>query len=419
MRLFFWIYTLLIYASLPAVLLRLRWKAIRQSAYKERIAERLGFYRQDRKCSPVDIWLHAVSFGEVEVAKSLIKQLLAEGQRLCITTTTVTGSKRVQQLFGDKVHHVYLPYELPAAIKRFIAKYQPKKLVIVETELWPNLIRQVSLKKIPITIINARLSEKSVKGYLYIKRLMRYLMTQLTKVICQSDADGQRFLQLGLAKEQLIIAGNLKFDALPTLTEPNEIEPMAKQLFNQRPIWIAASTHAGEEAMLLRVFIKLKQHFPDLILVIAPRHPERVNEVTALLKQHQLGYVQRTQNQSMADEQSVFILDTLGELITFYQLSTLAFIGGSLVPHGGHNALEAIHAGVPIITGKYMDNFQFIQQQLLKQQAVIEVEDQQALYTAIYQLLTEPQSYQALTQASSQFIEKHSGGLAVTLDNLS
>lgn len=411
MRLFFSLYNLLIFLTTPVYILRLKWKSRLNRAYGERINERFGFYRQELAFQKHDIWVHAVSFGEAEVAKGLITQWLNQGKRVLVTSTTPTGSARIQALFQKKVTHVYLPFEWPSALKRLLKQFQPKLLVIMETELWPNLIRVSNQHNLNIVITNARLSEKSIKGYAYIRPLMRQILSYVTLVIAQTKEDGARFVDLGLLNSKMKVGGNLKFDAefLPLRQEERQLQRSA--LFGERAVLIAASTHPGEEALLIESFNILKQKHKALVLVLAPRHPERATEIAQLLDQCQLTYCSRTEKRALAINQSVFILNTLGELQLFYQLADVAFVGGSLVPHGGHNVLEAIRADLPVVVGPHMHNFKFMAEQLLLIDGMVQAKDAAELASMVDLLLSNEVRQAKLKKAAHQFLSQHLGAL--------
>ncbi len=411
MKIFLSLYSLLIYILTPFFILRLKIKSRKNKDYGQRILERFGLYDKSQLSATHDLWFHAVSFGEVEVARLLIKHYLSQGKRICVTTTTPTGSAHLLNIFGEQITHVYLPFEWPGAIKRFLKKMQPKLLVIIETELWPNLIKICNKKQLPIIITNARLSQRSCNGYAYLRPVMKNLMNSLTLVLAQTKADGQRFLALGLTSNKLHINGNLKFDTpifKPSLKEVNYLE---QDLFLNRQVIIAASTHVGEDELILKSFGELKKHHSELVLIIAPRHPERFNEICKLVEQEKLTWVSRTQNKSLAINDSVFILDSLGELQLFYSIATIAFVGGSLVNHGGHNVLEPLRAKVPVIVGSYMFNFRFITEELLKVNGLIQVKEQSQLTNSMLNLINDKNLQLSIVKAAEEFINCHQGAL--------
>lgn len=416
MKIFFLMYNALLYLLTPFILCRLKWKSRQNHAYFERLPERFGFYARKEAQLSHDIWIHAVSFGEVEVAQPLIRHWCKKGKHVLVTTTTPTGSKRVTDLFSDEVTHVYLPFEWPGAIKRFLTVFHPKCLLIIETELWPNLLSVCAAKKMPIMITNARLSERSMKGYAYLSYLMKHVLSHVSLVLAQSKSDGERFIQLGLAPTRLVVSGNLKFDAKTKYYDSKELNALKATLFNQQKVLIAASTHPGEEPLIINAFMRLKVAHPALVLVIAPRHPERRGEILKALKDHELTAVCRTQNKGLGSNESTFILDTLGELQLFYHLSDIAFVGGSLVPHGGHNVLEPIRANLPVLVGPYMHNFNFMTQALLKIKGIVQVKNEIELEIQINQLLLSEEASNLLTSKASHFLIQHQGALQKNID---
>jgi 3-deoxy-D-manno-octulosonic-acid transferase len=410
------VYSFFIYITTPLFILRLKLKSRTNKAYGKRILERFGFYNKEMFKTKHDIWLHAVSFGEVEVARLLIKHYLLDGKRICVTTTTPTGSEHLIKIFGEQITHVYVPYEWPGAITRFLKQIQPNILVIIETELWPNLINICYKNKLPIIITNARLSQRSCNGYSYIKPLMKYLMSLLSLVNAQSKVDGKRFVELGLPVDRLYVSGNLKFDA--PIIEPSSdvINNLKHKLFLNRQIIMAASTHIGEDELILKSFTDLKKIYPELVLIIAPRHPERAQEISKLVKQYGFSFVRRRQNKNLILTDDVFLLDTLGELQLFYHVSTVAFVGGSLVEHGGHNVLEPLRAKVPAIVGPHMFNFAFITKELLKINGLLQVSTNKELTKVILDLLNNKELQMALIKAGENFINQHQGALKKNIE---
>lgn len=367
------IYTLGFYLALPFILLRLWWKGLKNPAYRARWQERLGFFHVPK--IQHGLWVHAVSVGEVIAAIPLIKALKSRypHKQIIVTTMTPTGSARVQAAFGEDVFHVYIPYDFPGAIHRFIKRVRPCVVVIMETELWPNLIPTCGKHHIPVIIANARLSERSARGYKKIKPLMTKVLHPISQVAAQTATDGMRFLQIGLTKEQLTIAGNIKFD----LAIPENLSEQASLLRAQwgenRPVWIAASTHEGEDEIILAAFAKLRVQVPSVLLILVPRHPERFNKVLALCRKQNVQTAQRSMINSWNTQTDILVGDTMGELLLLYAASDIAFVGGSLVAVGGHNLLEPAALGLPVLTGPYMHHFTEINQLLHTAKAAITV----------------------------------------------
>jgi len=349
------LYNLLLILALPGVLLRLLWRARKNPGYALRIAERFGFYSQEYKTGGIVI--HAVSVGETVAAHPLIEALIQRYPDLPITVTsmTPTGSARVKNLLGDLVQHVYLPYDYPFALGRFLKKFQPSKFIIMETEWWPNLFLEIHRKKIPLFLANARLSERSLKGYLRIAPVAKRMAACITKVGAQSQSDADHFIALGVPADRVQVIGNIKFDLSvdPQIRERCE---KLKASFNDRPVWIAASTHAGEEALVIQAIQAVLKVIPDALAIVVPRHPERFMPFYQALCKAGLTVVRRSQNESVSSGTQVYLGDTMAELLLLYGAADLAFVAGSFIPAGGHNMLEAATMGCAIVMGPHLEN---------------------------------------------------------------
>lgn len=404
-----YLYSLLMVLLAPVLLVRLLWKARINPAYKSRIKERFGFYNQLE--SYYDVWIHAVSLGEVIAARPIIDALLTANYKILVTTTTPTGSNQVAKQFQTKVGHCYLPLDISFATERFFKAFQFQLGVIMETELWPNLIYSSYKHRIPLLLVNARLSENSLTHYQNIKFLMQNLLLKFDKILAQSELDAQRFINLGADPYNVVVAGNIKFDQNISIVE-SQLSNHCKELWGgDRVVVIAASTHAGEEEQLLSALSHLQTLIPSVILLIAPRHPERFELITSLSKEK--GYItsKRSQPGSINFATEVCIIDSLGELLGFYQLSNYAFIGGSLVDVGGHNILEPIALDIPVFTGAHMKNFSTIYNDLKELQAIITVGNGMELADAIWDLHANPnKKLIQITQARS-LLNKHKGAL--------
>ncbi|NOT84930.1 MAG: 3-deoxy-D-manno-octulosonic acid transferase [Methylococcaceae bacterium] len=408
MRLF---YSLLFYGLLPFILLRLGWRGIKAPAYRLRWRERLGFYPQ----SPLKdvIWIHAVSVGEAEAVFPLLKQLQQAhpSQHFLVTTTTPTGSARVTAVMGDSVSHVYLPYDTFGAVRRFFTHFQPKVAIILETEIWPNLFAACGQRHIPLVIINACLSEKSARGYQKIPYLVQSTLANITLIAAQTEADAQRFLAIGATAKQIQVYGNIKFDSPPQDGAIAEGRQLRKQIFSERFVWIIASTHQEEEAYFLALYAQCKVIAPDLLLLIVPRHPERFHEVQQLCLKSALKVVMRTAATSCDSATDVYIADTLGELKMLYAAADIAFVGGSLVPIGGHNVIEPAAVNVPIMFGPYMDNVRLIADGLLKANAAVQCADIPALLSSFKHLYVDAAYRQTLAQNAQHFVKQNQGAI--------
>lgn len=351
-------YNALIVILFPLVVLRLFWRGLRNRGYRLRWGERFGYYSaQPRLLRP--LWIHAVSVGEVNAAAPLIKAIKEHhlSLQVLVTTTTLTGYETLNRLLGHSVHHVYFPYDLPVIVRRFLEHFNPRALVLMETELWPNLLEQCHGMGMPIYLVNARMSERSARRYLMFRRLTRSMFEAIEHIAVQGGGDRTRFLQLGAEEARITVTGSLKFDVSfpPSIRE--EGAALRRELGINRPILMAGSTRLGEEEILLEAMALVCRRFPDLLLIIAPRHPERFEAVADLCRRLDLETVNRKSGRAVSLGTQVFLLDTMGELLKFYAASDIAFVGGSLIPAGGHNVLEPAGIGIPVITGPHMFNF--------------------------------------------------------------
>ncbi|UTW10580.1 lipid IV(A) 3-deoxy-D-manno-octulosonic acid transferase [Marinobacterium rhizophilum] len=403
-----WLYTALLYLALPVILLRLWWRGRKAPAYRLRWRERLGFVpRQGTR----PLWIHGVSVGETVAIAPLVELLLARHPDLplLLTTTTPTGSQRVRALFGDRVQHVYCPWDLPDALGRFLRRTRPLGCIIVETELWPNLVHACQGAAVPVLLANARLSARSARGYARFAALTRPMLQRLDRVVAQHDSDGERFVALGLPAQQLSISGSIKLDIE---IRPQWLEAGARlrALWGERPVLVAGSTHEGEDAALLRVLRHLRGPFPDLLLVLVPRHPERFESVYCLCCD--AGWtVARHSEPGARAAADVYLVDTMGELMGVYAAADVAFVGGSLVPRGGHNPLEPAALGKPVLMGQQVFNFQAICDALERAGGLVRVADEQALTRELQRLLADRSLREREGRAARAFIEQNRGAL--------
>ena len=410
------LYTGLLYLILPLALLRLYWRGRHDAGHRRRWRERLGFFPPlPSGC----LWVHAVSLGETRAALPLIRALLERypDQPLLVTTTTLTGSRQVREALGERVLHVYAPYDLPGAVRRFLRQTRPRLAVIMETELWPNLLRQCAVAGIPTMIANARLSERSARGYARIRRLTASMLRDVTLIAAQAEADADRFRALGAPRVE--VTGNLKYDlSLPDDLPERGWQLRRELLGEERRVWIAASTHAGEDEPILAALALLRPRWPELLLLLVPRHPERFDGVAALCRQQGCKLVRRSEQRACAPDTAVFLGDTMGELLLFYAAADLAFVGGSLVDTGGHNVLEPALLGLPVLFGPHMFNFTEASQRLLAAEAAWQVTDAAALATAVDRLLADPELRRTVGQRGRAVVERHRGALAALLDGV-
>lgn len=403
------LYTLLFHLLVPIILLRLYWRGFKAPEYRRRWTERLGLYQ---KTYPDNvIWIHAVSVGEAEAVFPLIKRLQKQypADNFLITTTTPTGSARVQAVLADTVNHVYLPYDLPVVICRFLNVFKPKIAIIMEKEIWPNLYAQCAKNNIPLMIINARLSANSAKGYKKIPGLIKPALSHIACIATQTSEDAQRFIEIGASKEITRRIGNLKFDLAVDEKSVQKAKQIKQTVFLEHFVWIVASTHDAEEQIFFEIYPQLKQQIPELLLMVVPRHPERFNTVKQLAEKMQLKTCMRSSGTACTKETDVYIADTMGELKCLYGAADICFVGGSMVPVGGHNILEPAVMHVPILFGPYMVNFKEIAKNVLDLGAAIQCADKQALIDTVMHLYKDEQYRSNITAKANLFVKNNQG----------
>jgi len=407
-----WLYSALLYLLLPLMLIRLQWRGIKSPAYRQRWQERLAWYRP-RTATTTAIWFHAVSVGEAEALFPLVRQLQARYPKLSllVTCTTPTGSARIQSVLGNSMMHVYLPYDTPDAVQRFIKHFNPQLAVIVETEIWPNLFNACVRHSVPVYIINARLSEKSARGYQKLSALIKPALRPISGIAAQSDEDAQRYVSIGVPVERVQNTGNIKFDMDIASELVAQGQQLKSLLFTGRFVWLCASTHADEELVLLKIYQTLKATIPELLIVLVPRHPERFAAVNKIAGQLGLNTVLRTSNIPCTAATDVYLADTMGELKILYGACDVAFVGGSLVPKGGHNILEPAAIGVPVLFGPFMNNFKDIAKGILQAEAAIQCQNPDQLTAAITELYTAPEQRKLMVEHGKQFLQRNRGAL--------
>ncbi len=405
------LYTLIYYLLLPLVFVRLLWRSFRAPDYRRRWPERLGYHAACPE--PGGLWIHAVSVGETIAAVPLIRLIQKHYPELSLTVTTMTptGSERVQALLGDSVFHQYAPYDTPCAVNRFLRRIQPRLVIIMETELWPNIIHQCHLRDIPVVIANARLSQRSAQGYQKLPKLTGEMLGKVTRVVAQGMDDGQRFIDLGLAQSQLRVAGSIKFDI--DIEEPlREASRCLRDGWGRsRPVWVAGSTHQGEDELLLAVHHQLLKKFPDLLLILVPRHPERFDRVAELSISQGLTLTRRSSSAPVEPATQVLLGDTMGELMLFYAAADVAFVGGTLVERGGHNFLEPAALGVPVISGPHVFNFSAISELLVTRGAMLQIQNPTALADQLQYILQDQALQNRMSSAGIQVVAENRGAL--------
>lgn len=405
------LYTFILYLLLPLAAVRLLWRSRRTPAYRLRWEERFGYGapRMERPC----IWVHAVSLGEVQAAGPLVRRLLKQHPDLpvCITTTTPTGSRRVEELFEDAVVHVYAPYDIPPAVERFLDRVRPRVALFVETEIWPNILRACRERGIATVLANARLSARSAAGYARFGRLTRAVIGDLSVIAAQTPEDARRFVGLGADPERVVVTNSIKFDIRlpPSVREQGEV---AQRLWGEnRPVWVAASTQEGEDELVLDAHQQVLRTLDRALLVLVPRHPERFERVAQLCERRGLATVRRSEHQPCVADTRVFLGDTMGELPMFLSGADLAFVGGSLVPHGGHNVLEPAALGVPVVFGPHMFNFAAIAALLVEAQAGVQVTDAAELAAVVSRWLGSAQERSRCGENGRRVVEQNRGAL--------
>ena len=394
---------------LPLVFLRLLWRSRAAPDYRRRWVERLGFASasarrtSDSVAGEGVIWLHAVSLGETLAARPLVESLLQgfPGVAILVTTTTPTGSAQVRSLFGDRVLHVYMPLDTPGALRRFLGRYRPRLLILMETELWPNLLHACAQRQCPVLLANARLSQRSFRGYRRLGRFGRDMFSAISHVACQSGDDARRFAALGLPPERLSVCGNIKYDLdLGAGVQARIAQLKAQWQCTERLVFVAASTHEGEDEAVLAAFSALREQVPRALLVLVPRHPERFKAVHKLCLEAGWQTCRRSLGESPDATTAVLLGDTLGELLVLLGSADVAFIGGSLVPRGGHNLVEPAALGVPVLSGPSLFNFAAVADALRTAGALLEVGSATELGTALCDLARDADRRAAMGQAA-------------------
>nr|WP_212752721.1 MULTISPECIES: lipid IV(A) 3-deoxy-D-manno-octulosonic acid transferase [unclassified Vibrio] len=364
------------------------------------------------------IWIHAVSVGETLSVSPLIKKLKSQypDQPIVITTTTPTGAEQAAKLQGIAEHR-YMPFDFSFAIRGFLNAIKPSQLLIMETELWPNTLHTVARSGIPITVINARLSERSCQRYAKVQPIFNMLAKNLTRVLCQYPDDAQRFIRLGVTKEKIFVTGSIKFDIDIDQTTIQKGQQLRSNLGRNRPIWIAASTHQGEDEQVLAAHAEVLKEHPNALLILVPRHPERFNAVFELCKTQFIS-VRRTETESELDpEVQVYLGDTMGEMLVLMGAADICFMGGSLLGDkvGGHNMLEPAALGKPVLTGPSYYNFTDITEQLIKAEGLEVVTTAKAISKSISQAFNDKNVLHSKSQSTRLVIDKNRGSLANTI----
>jgi 3-deoxy-D-manno-octulosonic-acid transferase len=404
------VYNLLLWLAVPRIVWHLLARSRREPGYRAHVAERFGRY--DFTIAQPVLWIHAVSVGETRAAQPLIDALLARhpDHAILLTHMTPTGRDTGEEVFGDRVHRCYLPYDYPFAVRRFLDHFRPVAGLLMETELWPNLIAGCHTRGIPLSLVNARLSEKSFGRYRYGGGFVRETLVALRGIAAQTEDDAARFRALGASR--ITVTGNIKFDVTPTAPLVARGQAWHVALAG-RKVWLAASTREGEEALLLDAHAALR--VPGVLLVLVPRHPQRFDEVARLVEARGLGLQRRSSDAVPAPDTQVWLGDSMGELFAYYAACDCAFVGGSLLPFGAQNLIEACAVGAPVVIGPHTFNFAEAVRGAVEAGAAVQVPDCAELARAVREILDDPARAQAMSQAGLAFAERHRGATGRTL----
>jgi 3-deoxy-D-manno-octulosonic-acid transferase len=404
------LYNVALHLALPFIPLRLWWRGRKEPAYRQQVGERFGRYAA-RPAQPV-LWIHAVSLGETRAAEPLVAALRTRypDHALVVTHMTATGREAATQLYGRFATLAYLPYDLPWAARRFVAHFRPRLGIVMETEVWPNLLRECRRAGVPVLLANARLSEKSAHGYRRAGTLAREALADLAGIAAQTDADAARLTALGARDVE--VTGNLKFDiaAAPELIARGQA---LRGLFGERPVLLAASTREGEEALLLDALAR--SPLPRALTVIVPRHPQRFDEVAALLRDRGLAFVRRSEGRPVPAEQSFALGDSMGEMTAYYAAAEVAFVGGSLLPYGAQNLIEACAVGAPVLIGRSTFNFAQAATEAVAAGAAVQVADADELVREAGRLLADAPARRRMSEAGRRFCAAHRGATGRTM----
>jgi len=401
------LYSLAGYLLLPIMVIRLLIKGLKTPSYRHRIFERLGFINK----IPVPIiWVHCVSVGEFRAATVLIDQLILNysDHRILVTTTTPTGSQAVLEHYQSKVLHFYFPFDLPLVVNHYIKQINPDICILLETEIWPNLIHALNKNNIPCLLVNARLSQRSLEKYQkFAQNLAQQTLNKLTVIATQNQNSANRFIELGANTGKVVSTGNIKFDQNPSADKT--ISKKIKTITGKRKVVVFASTHKGEEAQIIDAYLNHKDNI-NALLVIIPRHPERFNEVYKLVQKHHLNIVKRSISKSCKDC-DILLGDSMGEMMSYFEVADIVFMGGSLNNTGGHNMLEPAALSKPILFGPNVFNFAEISTDLLEQNGAIQVSNADDLFKSITVLLTDTKTAKTLGNNANQYFQSKQGAV--------
>ncbi|MEQ9464825.1 MAG: lipid IV(A) 3-deoxy-D-manno-octulosonic acid transferase [Haliea sp.] len=403
------LYSLLFRLALPFVLLQLWWSGRDNPGLRSHWRQRLGYLQSAPRQV---IWIHAVSVGETIAAVPLVKALLRAypDQQILMTAMTATGAARARALFGGRVQVAFSPYDTPGSVRRFLDRARPLALVILETELWPNMVGLTRARGIPVMLVNARLSARSARGYRRIGGLVRPMLASLDWIAAQAEEDARRFVDIGASAQTVTVTGSIKFDVEIDAGLRRQAASLRQALGDSRPVWIAASTHDGEDSQILAAHRAVLAHYPETLLILVPRHPERFEQVAVEVAAAGLKLARRARGDS-AREAQVYLGDSMGELLLLYGAADLAFVAGSLIERGGHNPLEPAAWALPVITGPHVFNFEVIYDALQRGNGLFRVADSAGLADAVLALLADPVQRQLSGRNALAIVEAKRGVL--------
>lgn len=405
-----WLYSALLYLIFPVILLILWYRGIKEPAYRRNIAQRFGHVPEAPEAGC--IWVHAVSVGETLAAVPLIRRLMAQypDRPMLVTTMTPTGAERVHAAFSDRVRHCYIPYDLPHMVKRFVNRVRPALLVIMETEVWPNIVHACASRDIPVVLANARLSQGSARGYGRVRPLVRPVFRQLTWIAAQAAPDERRFRELGVDPARMSVTGSIKYDVAVGRETRDMAEELRREVGEGRPVWIAASTHEGEDEAILKAHAAIRRSHSDALLILVPRHPERFDTAARLVEEAGLSLARRSASDSVRDS-AVYLADTMGDLLMLFGVSDVAFVGGSLIPRGGHNPLEPAAWSRPIVMGPHVFNFASVCERLEEQGGLIYVQGEEELGSQVGLLFSDGGRRQRMGENARAVIAANRGAV--------
>lgn len=404
------LYSLVFYLLLPVLLLRLWWRGRLAPGYRRNWRQRLGLG------SPIDqpvIWVHAVSVGETVAIAPLVHWLLQRypRHRVLITNMTPTGAEQVRKLFGDRVEQRFCPWDLPLALSAFLRRTRPELCIVVETELWPNMLARCERAGVPVLLANARLSARSARGYRRFAALTQPMLRRLRLIAAQNATDAERFVALGMPTERVAVTGSIKFDLQPDAAKVKAGQVLRQQLGSERPVLIAASTHQGEDEILLDAWQHLKATHPALVLILVPRHPERFADVARLCRRYSEQLVCRSRGEQPDRQTELYLGDTMGDLMLLYAAADIAFVGGSFSGTGGHNPLEPAALGLPVVMGPDCFNFQTITDALGEAGGLVRVEDANRLEAQLSAWLGDVVRRRIAGEQGADFVAANRGAL--------